>query len=330
GAVPRSFEYDLRAVRQFAHDFVKHMRRHRGRTARRDFGRDGIGDLEIEIGCLEAEFAAVGLHQHVCQNWNGVTPLDHAMDVAQRLQKFCTLDGNFHGKTRFGAFKRKNQAQRQAGVRGMRSRGAKVTKERAFRKGAFWARWHIPRRSQARISKRPHPGDRPFAYRITGGAIPARYSCNCRLRISISSANAMSLPTRPSILRTAWRTRVWSRPPKRRPISGNERRVKVFARYIATWRGRTTFAVRRDDSRSERLTLYWRATTRWMSSILTRFGSCGRIRSRTSRSAISSVTAWPVSLLWASRRLSAPSRSRPLWVMVLAMKESTGSGTSKP
>ena len=97
-----------------------------------------------------------------------------------------------------------------------------------------------------------------------------------------------------------------------------DRSVSVLARYIATWRGRTTFAVRRDDSRSERLTLYCRATTRWMSSILTRLGSCGRIRSRTSRSAISSVTGWPLSLLCASRRLIAPSRSRPLWVMVRA------------
>src|SRR6266487_4518195 len=81
------------------------------------------------------------------------------------------------------------------------------------------------------------------------------------------------------------------------PISGSERSVSVLARYIATCRGRTTFAVRREDRRSERLTLYCRATTRWMSSILTRLGSCGRIRSRTSRSAISSVTGWPVSLL---------------------------------
>src|ERR1700757_1999515 len=148
--------------------------------------------------------------------------------------------------------------------------------------------------------------------------ISASYSCNCRFRISISSASAISAPTRPSILRTACSTVVWSRPPKRRPISGSERRVSVLARYIATCRGRTTLAVRRDDKRSDRLTLYWRATTRWMSSILIRFGSCGRIRSRTSRSAISSVTGWLLSLECAKRRLIAPSRSRLLWVMVRA------------
>src|SRR5262247_2027340 len=88
------------------------------------------------------------------------------------------------------------------------------------------------------------------------------YSCSCRFRVSISSASALSLPTRCSILRTACRTVVWSRPPNRRPISGSERSVRVLARYIATWRGRTTLAVRRDDNRSARLTLYWRATMR--------------------------------------------------------------------
>src|ERR1700752_2795711 len=111
--------------------------------------------------------------------------------------------------------------------------------------------------------------------------------CNWRLSDSTSSDSETSLVTNASILRTACRTVVWSRPPKRRPISGRERSVRVLARYIATCLGRTTLAVRREDNRSDRLTLYCRATTRWMYSILIRFGSCGRIRSRTSRSAIS-------------------------------------------
>src|ERR1700686_3584378 len=81
------------------------------------------------------------------------------------------------------------------------------------------------------------------------------YSCNWRLSDSTSSQRAVSLATRASILRTACKTVVWSRPPKRRPISGSERNVSVLARYIATWRGRTTLAVRREDSKSERLTL---------------------------------------------------------------------------
>ena len=44
------------------------------------------------------------LTKHVGQNWNGIAPLDHAMDVAQRLQKLCTLDCHFHWETRLGAF----------------------------------------------------------------------------------------------------------------------------------------------------------------------------------------------------------------------------------
>src|SRR5262249_1012518 len=88
------------------------------------------------------------------------------------------------------------------------------------------------------------------------------HSCNCRFSSSISSASAESVFTRFSIFRTACNTVVWSRPPKRRPISGSERSVSVLARYIATCPARTTFALRREDRRSARLTLYWRATTR--------------------------------------------------------------------
>ena len=44
----------------------------------------------------------------------------------------------------------------------------------------------------------------------------------------------MSLETSPSILRTACSTVVWSRPPNRRPISGRERSVSVFAYGLMT------------------------------------------------------------------------------------------------
>src|SRR5262249_58316295 len=63
--------------------------------------------------------------------------------------------------------------------------------------------------------------------------LPVRYSCSRRLSSSISSASVVSLSTRPSILRTACSTVVWSRPPKRRPISGRDRSVSVLARYMA-------------------------------------------------------------------------------------------------
>jgi hypothetical protein len=44
----------------------------------------------------------------------------------------------------------------------------------------------------------------------------------------------VSEPESPSILRTACSTVVWSRPPKRRPISGSERGVMTLDRYMAT------------------------------------------------------------------------------------------------
>src|SRR5690606_1543124 len=47
------------------------------------------------------------------------------------------------------------------------------------------------------------------------------------------------------ILRTACRTVVWSRPPKRSPISGRLFCVSSLARYMAIWRGRAMLAGRR-------------------------------------------------------------------------------------
>ena len=54
-AVAGTFDHDLRAFRQLAHDLIEHVRRHRGGTAGRHFGRDGLGDLEIEVGGLEGQ-----------------------------------------------------------------------------------------------------------------------------------------------------------------------------------------------------------------------------------------------------------------------------------
>lgn len=50
---------------------------------------------------------------------------------------------------------------------------------------------------------------------------------------SSSSSRRRGLPSSSrSILRIAWSTVVWSRLPKRRPISGSERAVNCFARYM--------------------------------------------------------------------------------------------------
>jgi len=90
----------------------------------------------------------------------------------------------------------------------------------------------------------------------------ASYSCNCRsARSDLHQASEESVLTRfRSFARRAapWYDR------DRRSVDDlrSERNVSVLARYIATCRGRTTLAVRRDDRRSARLTLYCRATTR--------------------------------------------------------------------
>ena len=97
GTVARTFEHDLRAVRQFAHDVVEHVGRYGRRPAGGNLGRGRVRHFQIEICRFQTQLAAVGLHQDVRKNWNGIAPLDHAMDVAKRLQKFCTLYGNFHG-----------------------------------------------------------------------------------------------------------------------------------------------------------------------------------------------------------------------------------------
>ncbi len=55
-----------------------------------------------------------------------------------------------------------------------------------------------------------------------------------RFRSSISSESEMSSARNLSICRTACITVVWSRPPNLRPISGNDRLVSCFARYMAT------------------------------------------------------------------------------------------------
>ena len=92
--------HDLRALGQLAHDLVEHVGGHGGGAARRHLGGDAVDDFEIEVGGLQAELALLGLDQHIGQDRDGVAPFDHAVDVAQRLQQFGTLDGDFHRQIR--------------------------------------------------------------------------------------------------------------------------------------------------------------------------------------------------------------------------------------
>ena len=57
---------------------------------------------------------------------------------------------------------------------------------------------------------------------------------SCRVNNRMSASSSASLARSFSICRTAWITVVWSRPPKRRPMSGSDLGVSCFDSYIAT------------------------------------------------------------------------------------------------
>ena len=99
-AVAVAFQHDLRPVRQFAHDVVKHMRRNGRGTGGRGFSRQRLGDFEIEVGGFQRQPRVLGPDQHVAEDRNGVAPLDHAVHVAQRFQELRAFDGNLHCHTR--------------------------------------------------------------------------------------------------------------------------------------------------------------------------------------------------------------------------------------
>ena len=84
--------------------------------------------------------------------------------------------------------------------------------------------------------------------RIVRGQKPTIQPSSIRLRSSTSSAKDISHPCSSSTFFTACITVVWSRPPNFRPISGKERDVSCFARYMATCRGRATERARRAGS----------------------------------------------------------------------------------
>ena len=69
---------------------------------------------------------------------------------------------------------------------------------------------------------------------------PGRNGHASRVRRSISRSSAIwpSCTFSSSTRLTPCITVVWSRPPKRRPISGSDRLVSCLHKYIATWRGR--------------------------------------------------------------------------------------------
>ena len=90
-------ERHLGAVGQLAHDIVEDVGRHGGGAGLADLGRHRLGDLEVEVGRLQRQLAAVGAQQHVGQDRDGVAPLDDAVHVAEGVEEVRSLDGRAHG-----------------------------------------------------------------------------------------------------------------------------------------------------------------------------------------------------------------------------------------
>src|SRR5262249_28715633 len=220
GAVTRRLQHDLGALRQLADNLVEHMGRHRGGAAGVDLGCQSFGDFEIEIGSLQGELGNLGTQQHIGENWNRVATLDHAMHMGQRLEQVGAFDRNLHAEPRLlwhlspGA--KTVQRWRLDITR-------KLPRQCRFDKSFRGIKMAARTRNRAGFEQL-QPRSRPGA---------GRHSCNWLFNTSISAARVLSTPISDSILRTACRTVVWSRPPKRRPISGNERNVSVLARYMA-------------------------------------------------------------------------------------------------
>jgi len=99
-AVAVTFQHDLGAIGEFAHDVVEHMCRHRGRPAGCGFCRQRLRHFEIKVGGFERQPPVLGAEQHVTEDRNGVAAFDHTMDVAQRFQELRAFDGNLHSNTR--------------------------------------------------------------------------------------------------------------------------------------------------------------------------------------------------------------------------------------
>ena len=69
---------------------------HGGGAGLADFGGDRLGHLEVEVGGLQRQLAAVGAQQHVRQDRDRVPPLDHAVNVAEGAEEVRSLDGRAH------------------------------------------------------------------------------------------------------------------------------------------------------------------------------------------------------------------------------------------
>src|SRR5512136_207110 len=105
------------------------------------------------------------------------------MDVAQRLQKLCTFDGNFHGRPASAPSKRTLKSGATASRRSRNAKPGSKGDERArLSQGRVLDPMAYPQPSTSRsIAKGPV---RTLGRSLQPGDKTGAYSCNCRLRIS--------------------------------------------------------------------------------------------------------------------------------------------------
>ncbi len=94
--IARHIELNRRSVRQFAYEVVEIVRWRRGLSRAFDLGRGRFRNLDIQIGCRQAQAVALGGHQHVGENGNCISPFDHALNVIECLQERRALDRQPH------------------------------------------------------------------------------------------------------------------------------------------------------------------------------------------------------------------------------------------
>ena len=181
---------------------------------------------------LQAQPVAFGAQQHVGQDRDRVAPLHHAVDVAERLSSAA--------RSRVCTFIRQIPFRCDGA-------GAAISAGSRRRRTARLPRWR-----RGELARSPAPIRKQPDVQLTRQ--------HALQELDLFGERVVACASRPSILRTACSTVVWSRPPKRRPISGSERSVSTFDRYMAIWRGRTTAAgaARRQDVGAARRCSAWR------------------------------------------------------------------------
>ena len=187
---------------------------------------------EVESVAVRPSAPSLRLELDVGQDRDGRAPLDHALHMAKRLQQGCALDGQLHAPRQLRLLRGRSPACPPGA-----SAGAATARARSARRDAG------PYHQWLERAAKKAPGA-AAGRRLSRGAAGAASRCP-RSAPRRSARNS-------SILRIACITVVWSRPPNLRPISGSERGVSCFARYIATWRGRATARARRADCMSAR------------------------------------------------------------------------------